>query len=112
MLPFALSACCNKWQDDADELVEKQQRCAAGDTCALVHYYESVGNNCLGAFQCSAPLNESGLASFLDEAREISEDFERCNQCVQADCVTLDPETAGAVCNTDTGRCEIVSSAP
>ena len=65
MLSFALSACCNKWQDDADELMEKQQRCAAGDTCVLISDSESVRDNCLGAFQCSAALNESGLASLL-----------------------------------------------
>ena len=101
---FFAAGCCDQIQEDARDLKAKHARCEAGDTCALVSMYDLAGDNtCLGAFQCSAALNEADLDGFSDAAKDLAERFEHCNECVQAGCA--DTEGLEAYCNVEIGEC-------
>lgn len=103
---------CEEIKDEAFELRERHAACSEGDECQVVSMYEIVGaNNCLLAFQCSHALNaNTDLDTFERKARSLSENFERCGECAQAGCDS--PENKVAVCNTETGLCELVTEEP
>jgi len=107
----ALQACdskdCADLKDAASALVDEAGACSRGDSCALVDMYEMAGgDNCLGAFQCSRPLNAStDLAAFRKRAREIARAYDGCPECVVADCI--DPSTVVARCDTAQRRCVV-----
>ena len=98
------AGCCDQIKEDARDLKAKHAKCGAGDTCVLVDMYDVVGdNNCLGAFQCPAALNEAELDGFADEAKDLAERFEHCNECAQAECAGT--EGLEVYCDVDLGEC-------
>jgi hypothetical protein len=100
--------CCEKLREDAEALRDKHEKCADGDECVVVDMYEAAGeNNCLGPFQCSHALNAKNLSKFESDAREIADDYESCNECTKGKCASYDEATHQAVCNTQTGKCEV-----
>jgi hypothetical protein len=106
---IAISGCCEKLKKDAEALVNEHEKCAAGDTCVVVPFYEVVGaNNCLGPFQCTGALNEKGMSSFIEEAKELADDFKHCNECTMADCFE---GPFAAYCDETSGRC-VLDDAP
>jgi hypothetical protein len=97
------SGCCEKLKKDAEGLVNEHEKCKAGDTCVVVSMYDEVGGDtCLGPFQCTHALNEKSLSSFIEEAKEISDDFKHCNECTMADCLG---GPFDAHCDETAGRC-------
>ena len=104
---FALTAtgCCDRILNDADELKAKHKKCQAGDICVIVNMYEVAGDhNCLGAFQCSSSMNEKNIDKFRKEAKELAEDYEHCNYCIQATCIEMINHIP--FCNEETGLCD------
>jgi len=99
------AGCCDKIKEDADALKAKHAKCEPGDTCVLVEMYDVVGDdNCLGAFQCSAALNEAALDGFESEAKDLADRFAHCNECAQAGCAGTDGMEA--FCNEETSKCD------
>ena len=111
-LSLAPSGCCEILKAEARSLEREFAACEAGDECVVYAYFDDgaseqtgVGNSCVPQFQCSTALNaDADLDEFTRRAIEISERFDRlCNVCMMASCAS----PGGAVCNTDTGRCEL-----
>jgi len=100
--------CCDRIKSEADDLKIKHQKCTAEDTCVIVNMYDIVGDDsCLGSFQCSISLNKKDITSFKKEAKELTKDFEKCDDCTQASCI--DMTNYQPFCNKDTSLCDAVA---
>ena len=115
LMIFVITVCacqdCEEIRNEAKALKAKYQKCEMGDSCIIVDPAGFVGsNNCLGPFQCPASMNENDIDKFKSKAKELAQDFERCRECAQAGCVSID--TYVPYCNEETGLCdaEMVSS--
>ena len=111
-LSLAPSGCCEILKAEARSLEREFAACEAGDECVAYAYFDDgaseqtgVGNSCVPQFQCSTALNaDADREEFTRRAIDISERFDRlCNVCTMASCAS----PGGAVCNADTGRCEL-----
>jgi len=107
---ISTSSCvdCEGIKEDAAELRADYEECSEGDSCMVVDLYAYAGaDNCLGPFQCSAAFNaDSDMEEFEKKARELADDFDQCDECTMAGCMS--PDSFTARCNSDDGVCELV----
>jgi putative N-acetylmannosamine-6-phosphate epimerase len=99
---------CNEVQDRGIEIREDYQGCEQDDDCVLVHMTDLIPEGeCIGAFQCTHGLaKDADLADLKSEAKDLAKRYERCNQCVMADCAVPND----VLCDPDTKLCQAIDT--